>query len=133
MRTITQSAFPKTFVPTQLHRCQLELGFRTRPAHVHLRWFIRLRTLLLDSKGHRRNLPTMEAGEKLLPDATKNASTPEKLAPSSCGPEDEEIDLWLLEDSLAKTWWERMKANDDALRFAEALREGIEKRNAKSE
>jgi hypothetical protein len=44
-----------------------------------------------------------------------------------------EIDLGLLEDSLAKTPWERMLANDDALRFAEALRNAMVKRNAKSE
>ncbi|MDB6035614.1 MAG: hypothetical protein JWM16_5952 [Verrucomicrobiales bacterium] len=43
----------------------------------------------------------------------------------------EEIDLSLLEDSLAKTPWERMLANDDALRFADSLRAAMEKRNAK--
>jgi hypothetical protein len=40
-----------------------------------------------------------------------------------------EIDLSLLEDSLAKTPWERMQANDDALRFADLLRAAMEKRN----
>ncbi len=44
----------------------------------------------------------------------------------------EEIDLSLLEDSLAKTPWERMQANDDALRFAELLRAAMEKHNAES-
>jgi hypothetical protein len=39
----------------------------------------------------------------------------------------------LLEDSLAKTPWERMLANDDAVRFADSLRAAVEKRNAKSE
>lgn len=43
----------------------------------------------------------------------------------------DEIDLSLLEDSLAKTPWERMLANDDALRFADSLRAAMEKRNAK--
>jgi len=43
------------------------------------------------------------------------------------------IDLGLLKDSLAKTPWERMQANDDALRFADSLREAMEKRNAKPE
>ena len=43
------------------------------------------------------------------------------------------IDLSLLEDCLAKTPWERMQANDDALRFAESLRAAMEERNAKPE
>ena len=42
-----------------------------------------------------------------------------------------DIDLSLLKDSLAKTPWERMRANDDALNFAESLRAAMEKRNAK--
>ena len=42
-----------------------------------------------------------------------------------------DIDLSLLKDSLAKTPWERMQANDDALNFAESLRTAMEKRNAK--
>ena len=37
----------------------------------------------------------------------------------------------LLEDSLAKTPWERMQANDDALRFAESLRAAMKERDAK--
>jgi hypothetical protein len=44
---------------------------------------------------------------------------------------DGDIDLPLLKDSLAKTPWERMQANDDALNFAELLRAAMEKRNAK--
>ncbi len=44
---------------------------------------------------------------------------------------DNDIDLSLLKDSLAKTPWERMQANDDALNFAESLREAMKKRNAK--
>jgi hypothetical protein len=46
---------------------------------------------------------------------------------------DSEIDLSLLRDSLAKTPWERMQANDDALNFAESLRIAMEKRRAKSQ
>ena len=42
-----------------------------------------------------------------------------------------DIDLSLLKDSLAKTPWERMQANDDALNFAESLRTAMKKRNAK--
>lgn len=44
---------------------------------------------------------------------------------------DGDIDLSLLKDSLAKTPWERMQANDDAMNFAESLRSAMEKRNAK--
>ena len=44
---------------------------------------------------------------------------------------DGDIDLSLLKDSLTKTPWERMQANDDALNFAESLRSAMEKRNAK--
>jgi hypothetical protein len=42
-----------------------------------------------------------------------------------------DIDLPLLKDSLAKTPWERMQANDDALNFAESLRTAMERRHAK--
>ncbi len=42
------------------------------------------------------------------------------------------IDISLLKDSLSKTTWERMQANDDALNFAESLRAAMEKRDAKS-
>jgi hypothetical protein len=44
---------------------------------------------------------------------------------------DADIDLSLLDDSLAKTPWERMQANDDALRFADSLRTAMELRHAK--
>ena len=44
-----------------------------------------------------------------------------------------DIDLSLLKDSLSKTPWERMQANDDALNFAESLRAAMKKRNAKPE
>ena len=57
---------------------------------------------------------------------------PEEVAPASRHPRDQEIDISLLDESLAKTAWERMQANDDALRFADALRAAVEKRNAKS-
>ncbi len=42
------------------------------------------------------------------------------------------IDLDLLEDSLAKTVWERMLANDDALRLADLLQAAMLKTRAKS-
>lgn len=41
-----------------------------------------------------------------------------------------EIDLSLLKDSLAKTPWERMQANDDALNFGESLRVAMARRRA---
>ena len=44
---------------------------------------------------------------------------------------DGDVDLNLLKLSLAKTPWERMLANDDALNFAESLRTAMAKRNAK--
>jgi hypothetical protein len=44
---------------------------------------------------------------------------------------DGDIDLSLVRDSLAKTTWERMQANDDALNFAESLRAAMGKRHAK--
>jgi hypothetical protein len=44
---------------------------------------------------------------------------------------DGDVDLSLLRLNLAKTPWERMQANDDALNFAESLRAAVEKRNAK--
>jgi hypothetical protein len=42
-----------------------------------------------------------------------------------------DVDLSLLKDSLLKTPWERMQANDDALNFAETLRVAMQKQNAK--
>ena len=44
---------------------------------------------------------------------------------------DSDVDLNLLKLNLAKTPWERMLANDDALNFAESLRAAMQKRNAK--
>jgi hypothetical protein len=46
---------------------------------------------------------------------------------------DNGVDVSLLKANLVKTPWERMQANDDALNFAESLREAMEKRNAKLE
>jgi hypothetical protein len=51
-----------------------------------------------------------------------NARSNEKTS-AAFGPiTEDEPDISLLEDSLAKTPWERMQANDDALRFADSLR-----------
>jgi hypothetical protein len=49
-----------------------------------------------------------------------------------CASHGEEIDLSLLEDSLAKTVWERMLANDDALRLADLLQAAMLRTRAKS-
>ena len=43
-----------------------------------------------------------------------------------------DIDLSLLKENLARTPWERMLANDDALNFAESLRTAMERRRAQS-
>ncbi len=42
------------------------------------------------------------------------------------------VDISLLEESLAKTVWERMLANDDALRLANLLQAAVLKSRAKS-
>jgi len=54
-----------------------------------------------------------------------NEIAPEYMAQS------DGIDMALLRENLAKTVLERMQANDDAANFAESLREGMRKRNAK--
>jgi hypothetical protein len=64
-------------------------------------------------------------------DSEKLSSMP-IVAPESRAPASDEVDISLLEDSLAKTPWERMQANDDALNFADLLRSAMERRNAKS-
>ncbi len=56
-----------------------------------------------------------------------------KETPSAYLTDGGDIDLWLLQDSLAKTPWERMQANDDALNFAESLRAAMKERHAKLE
>jgi hypothetical protein len=43
----------------------------------------------------------------------------------------EDMDLSLLKDSLTKTPWERMQANDDALNFGESLRAAMQEHHAK--
>jgi hypothetical protein len=54
-----------------------------------------------------------------------------EASPTYGGATGDDIDLLLLKDNLAKTPWERMQANDDALNFAESLRTAMQKRNAK--
>ncbi len=45
----------------------------------------------------------------------------------------EDLDVLLLEDSLTKSPWERMQANDDALNLGETLRAAMERRHAESQ
>jgi hypothetical protein len=54
-----------------------------------------------------------------------------KAPPLSPEAERSGVDVSLLRTSLALTPWERMRANDDALNFAESLRAAMIKRNAK--
>ena len=56
-----------------------------------------------------------------------------EAAPACQNSMQDEMDISLLEDSLAKTPWERMQANDDALQFGELLRAAVKRRNAKPE
>ncbi len=70
--------------------------------------------------------------DELKSEQKENGLSPHEIASSDQLPTCEEVDISLLEDSLRKTPWERMLANDDALRFAELLREAMEKRNASS-
>ena len=83
----------------------------------------------LDCYAHGRNLPIMKAtsGKSDAAESALCETTSELRGITEGG-----IDLGLLKDSLAKTPWERMQANDDALNFAESLRTAMQKRHAKS-
>ena len=65
------------------------------------------------------------AQERQSDSTTREASTPVRAVTA------DDVDVSLLEDSLAKTPWERMQANDDAVRFGDSLRAAMEKRNAR--
>src|SRR5882672_10003681 len=69
--------------------------------------------------------------ETSLGESDRVVAMPEPALRRASG-SDEGIDLSLLEDSLSKTPWERMQANDDALRFADSLRAAMQERNAKA-
>jgi hypothetical protein len=68
--------------------------------------------------------------------ASSDKPAVQKHWPDSLSPESttsaEGLDLSLLEESLAKTVWERMLANDDALRLADLLQAAMLKSRAKS-
>jgi hypothetical protein len=86
----------------------------------------------LDRGAPWRNLPFMKASrDRLRAEPGQDGSAVREAAPQHRAATEHEFDVSLLEDSLAKTPWERMQANDDALRFADALRDAIERRNAK--
>jgi hypothetical protein len=69
--------------------------------------------------------------DKPKAEAEENGSAMLETAPEYRVGTEGEMDVSLLEDSLAKTPWERMQANDDASRFADSLRDAMERRNAK--
>jgi hypothetical protein len=75
-------------------------------------------------------LPPMKASPDTTLGRQQDLDSPPGISPAGRVMEDPEIDLSLLEDSLARTPWERMLANDDALRFGDALRDAMEKRRA---
>ena len=60
-----------------------------------------------------------------LPEPYEKEAKPDVTAP--------DVDISLLEDSLAMTPWERMQANDDAVNFADALHAAMQERHAKSD
>ena len=87
---------------------------------------------MLDRGAPWRNLPAMKASrDKLTAEVGENGSAVREAVPEHRAGTEGEIDVSLLEDSLAKTPWERMQANDDALRFADSLRDAMERHNAK--
>ena len=75
---------------------------------------------------------TARPNESAAPESL-DSPTAHQVPAADPGVKEDGVDLSLLEDSLAKTPWERMQANDDALRFADSLRAAMEKRNAKPE
>jgi hypothetical protein len=64
-------------------------------------------------------------GEHVSEEMVLKEASPAQMADA------EDFDLSLLKDSLAKTPWERMQANDDALNFGDSLRAAMQKRHAK--
>ena len=83
---------------------------------------------VIDSSLLRRNLLRMKTSP------SEPAAPPQQsdLGPSDCAISGDGIDLKLLEDSLAKTVWERMLANDDALRLIDLLQSAVLRTRAKS-
>lgn len=78
-----------------------------------------------------RNLAMVSA--RLHQQAQKGFETTptDHVTPQEPRESDDNLDLSLIEESLAKTPWERILANDDAARFADALRAAMKQRDAK--
>lgn len=68
---------------------------------------------------------------KRMAEPSENGAEMQEAAPPHGVATDDGLDVSLLEDSLAKTPWERMQANDDALRLAESLRAAMEQLDAR--
>ena len=82
----------------------------------------------IDSTPLGRNLSWMKASPIKPPGQTPGSDS----GPADCTTSSDYIDLSLLEHSLAKTLWERMLANDDALRLADLLQAAMLRTRAKS-
>ena len=74
-----------------------------------------------------RVLPGNIVAEERESDSTAREAVTARRAATA-----DDMDVSLLADSLTRTPWERMQANDDALRFADSLRAAMEKRSRKS-
>ncbi len=83
----------------------------------------------IDSSPLGRNLSVMKASEINPPRQASGSDS----GRADCTPSCDFIDLSLLEDSLAKTVWERMLANDDAFRLADLLQAAMRSSRAKSQ
>ena len=86
-------------------------------------------TRIIDCGRFGGNLSLMEAN----PNQTATKIGRSDAASRGPAAPDDGLDSALLEESLAKTVWERMLANDDALHLADLLRTGMLKTRAKPE
>jgi hypothetical protein len=69
---------------------------------------------------------------KARPKKSALESRQPETTPPECAISENGIDRALLEESLSKSVWERMLANDDALRLADMLQAAMVKTRAKS-
>jgi len=69
---------------------------------------------------------------KASPDKSAMKSRRPGTTHPECASSEDGIDRALLEESLSKSVWERMLANDDALGLADMLRAAMTKTRAKS-
>src|SRR5215813_671053 len=83
---------------------------------------------IIDCKPQGPNISLMKATpNKNVSETHRAGSTPREPTPP-----EHEIDFALLEESLEKTVWARMQANDDALRLADLLQAAMLRARAKS-